>query len=83
MEFGDSGATPLLAEPLNRRKSHVATALLHICMVIKNYRMQGSSGTGDTSVATELERREYQVLHGDRPLAYVVDPVAGQPLSRN
>ncbi|MGO8396662.1 hypothetical protein ACC760_39900, partial [Rhizobium ruizarguesonis] len=38
---------------------------------IKNYLIEGGSGTGKTSVATELERRGYHVVHGDRVLAYV------------
>ena len=43
-------------------------------MGIKNYLIEGGSGTGKTSVATELERRGYHVIHGDRVLAYVGDP---------
>ncbi|RVN73421.1 nucleoside kinase, partial [Sinorhizobium meliloti] len=43
-------------------------------MGIKNYLIEGDSGTGKTSVGTELERRDYHVVHGDRVLAYVGDP---------
>ena len=50
-------------------------------MGIKNYLIEGSSGTGKTSVATELERRGYHVVHGDRVLAYVGDPETGQALA--
>lgn len=50
-------------------------------MGIKNYLIEGSSGTGKTSVATELERRGYHVIHGDRVLAYVGDPETGQALA--
>jgi hypothetical protein len=50
-------------------------------MVIKNYLIEGSSGTGKTSVASELERRGYHVVHGDRVLAYVGDPETGQALA--
>jgi len=38
-------------------------------MGIKNYLIEGGSGTGKTSGATELERRGYHVIHGDRVLA--------------
>lgn len=50
-------------------------------MGIKNYLIEGGSGTGKTSVATELERRGYDVIHGDRVLAYVGDPETGQALA--
>ena len=39
-------------------------------MGIKNYLIEGVSGTGKTTVAEELQRRGYHVLHGDRELAY-------------
>jgi hypothetical protein len=47
---------------------------------IKNYLIEGVSGTGKTSVATELQRRGYHVLHGDRELAYKGDPLTEQPI---
>lgn len=50
-------------------------------MGIKNYLVEGSSGTGKTSVAKELEQRGYHVVHGDRVLAYVGDPETGQVLA--
>ncbi|MBX5135945.1 nucleoside kinase [Rhizobium lentis] len=50
-------------------------------MGIKNYLIEGSSGTGKTSVASELERRGYHVVHGDRVLAYVGDPETGRALA--
>lgn len=50
-------------------------------MGIKNYLVEGGSGTGKTSVAKELERRGYHVVHGDRVLAYVGDPETGEALS--
>jgi hypothetical protein len=49
-------------------------------MAIKNYLIEGSSGTGKTSVATELERRGFHVVHGDRALAYIGDPETGAAL---
>jgi adenylate kinase family enzyme len=50
------------------------------CMGIKNYLIEGVSGTGKTTVAEELQRRGYHVLHGDRNLAYRGDPKTGKPL---
>ena len=49
-------------------------------MGVRNYLVEGVSGTGKTSVATELERRGHHVVHGDRVLAYQGDPVTGAPL---
>lgn len=49
-------------------------------MGVRNSLIEGVSGTGKTSVATELERRGYHVIHGDRVLAYAGDPETGEPL---
>lgn len=49
-------------------------------MGVRNYLIEGISGTGKTSVATELGRRGYHVVHGDRVLAYQGDPETGEPL---
>ncbi|MBV6631735.1 MAG: nucleoside kinase [Alphaproteobacteria bacterium] len=49
-------------------------------MGIKNYLVEGVSGTGKTSVCHELTRRGYQGINGDRELAYQGDPVTGEPL---
>ncbi|BCH65288.1 nucleoside kinase [Agrobacterium vitis] len=46
----------------------------------RNILIEGVSGTGKTSVATELQRRGYHVIHGDRELAYQGDPQTGEPL---
>src|ERR1700712_2894154 len=54
--------------------------LLSSGMGIKNYLIEGVSGTGKTSVAEELQRRGYHVIHGDRALAYRGDPKTGEPL---
>ena len=51
-------------------------------MGIRNYLVEGVSGTGKTSVAEELERRGYHVVHGDRVLAYHGDPETGAILER-
>jgi hypothetical protein len=50
-------------------------------MGIRNYLIEGVSGTGKTTVAEELERRGYHVIHGDRSFAYLGDPETGAPLS--
>ncbi|WP_380172186.1 AAA family ATPase [Kineococcus sp. DHX-1] len=44
-----------------------------------NVLVEGVSGAGKTSVATELERRGEHVVHGDRELAYQGDPATGEP----
>ena len=49
-------------------------------MGVRNYLIEGVSGTGKTTVATELQRRGYHVVHGDRDLAYYGDPQTGEPL---
>ncbi|MDH7800959.1 MULTISPECIES: AAA family ATPase [unclassified Rhizobium] len=49
-------------------------------MGVRNYLIEGVSGAGKTSVATELQRRGYHVIHGDRELAYKGDPETGEPL---
>ena len=49
-------------------------------MGVKNYLIDGVSGTGKTTVAEELQRRGYHVIHGDRELAYRGDPGTGEPL---
>lgn len=48
-------------------------------MGVKNYLIEGLSGTGKTSVCDELQRRGYQAIHGDRELAYQGDPDTGEP----
>jgi hypothetical protein len=48
-------------------------------MGIRNYLIEGLSGTGKTSVCDELQRRGYQAIHGDRELAYRGDPQTGEP----
>ena len=48
-------------------------------MGVRNYLIEGLSGTGKTSVCDELQRRGHQAVHGDRELAYVGDPETGEP----
>jgi thymidylate kinase len=45
----------------------------------RNYLIEGVSGAGKTAVGTELQRRGYQAIHGDRELAYRGDPETGLP----
>jgi broad-specificity NMP kinase len=49
-------------------------------MGIKNYLIEGVSGTGKTTVAEALQRRGHHVIHGDRKFAYYGDPETGKPL---
>ncbi|MGU3433208.1 AAA family ATPase [Actinomycetes bacterium M1A6_2h] len=46
---------------------------------IRNFLVEGVSGTGKTSVCDELTRRGFHAIHGDRQLAYQGDPLTGQP----
>lgn len=48
-------------------------------MGVRNYLIEGLSGTGKTSVCDELQRRGHRAVHGDRELAYVGDPETGEP----
>ena len=49
-------------------------------MGVRNFLIEGVSGTGKTTVAEELQRRGYHVIHGDRELAYRGDPETGERL---
>ena len=48
-------------------------------MAIRNYLIEGVSGTGKTSVCRELQRRGYYAINGDNELAYQGDPETGEP----
>src|SRR6476659_11249002 len=48
-------------------------------MGVRNYLIEGVSGTGKTSVCRELQRRGYHAINGDRELAYQGDPDSGEP----
>ncbi len=45
----------------------------------RNYLIEGVSGTGKTSVCTELRRRGFHAINGDTELAYQGDPETGEP----
>ena len=47
----------------------------------RNYLIEGVSGAGKTAVCTELRRRGYQAIHGDRELVYRGDPQTGLPMA--
>lgn len=47
---------------------------------MRNYLVEGVSGTGKSSVCRELGRRGHHVVDGDRELAYQGDPETGEPL---
>lgn len=47
----------------------------------RNYLIEGHSGAGKTAVCTELQRRGYQAIHGDRELVYRGDPETGLPVA--
>ncbi|KGM30276.1 AAA family ATPase [Inquilinus limosus] len=49
-------------------------------MGVRNYLIEGVSGTGKTSVCSELRRRGHHVIDGDTELAYQGDPETGEPV---
>ena len=49
-------------------------------MGAKNYLIDGVSCAGKTTVCGELQRRGYQVIHGDDELAYWGDLKTGEPV---
>ena len=49
-------------------------------MGVKNYLIEGVSGTGKTTVCAELRRRGYHAINGDRELSYQGDPKTGERL---
>ena len=48
-------------------------------MGVRNFLIEGVSGTGKTSVCKELQRRGYDAINGDNELAYQGDPDTGEP----
>jgi gluconate kinase len=49
-------------------------------MGIRNYLIEGVSGTGKSSVHRELLRRGFHSIDGDNELAYQGDPETGKPV---
>ena len=49
-------------------------------MGVRNYLVEGVSGTGKTSVCRELARRGHHAINGDTELAYQGDPETGEPI---
>jgi broad-specificity NMP kinase len=52
-------------------------------MGLKNYLIDGVSCAGKTTVCNELQRRGYQVIHGDEELAYWGNLKTGEPVGGN
>lgn len=50
-------------------------------MGVRNYLVEGVSGTGKSSVCRELQRRGYAAINGDTELAYQGDPDTGAELA--
>jgi hypothetical protein len=73
-----SGASPDLGQDL-RFTEHWAISSKDEAVGVRNYLIEGGSGTGKTTVANELQRRGFHVIHGDRELAYPGDPETGEP----
>lgn len=48
-------------------------------MGVRNYLIEGVSGTGKSSVCRELRARGYHAVDGDNELAYQGDPETGEP----
>jgi thymidylate kinase len=48
-------------------------------MGVRNFLIEGVSGTGKSAVCRELRRRGYQAVDGDNELAYQGDPRTGEP----
>ncbi len=46
---------------------------------IRNYLIEGVSGTGKTAVCKELRQRGYHAINGDTELAYQGGPDTGEP----
>jgi gluconate kinase len=46
---------------------------------VRNYLIEGVSGTGKSSVCKELQRRGHHAVNGDDELAYQGDPETGEP----
>jgi gluconate kinase len=46
---------------------------------MRNYLVEGVSGSGKTSVCKELRRRGFHAINGDTDLAYQGDPETGEP----
>ena len=47
-------------------------------MGVRNYLIEGASGTGKSAVLRELRRRGFQAIDGDNELAYQGDPETGE-----
>ena len=57
---------------------HAAPWLNTALVGVRNYLVEGVSGTGKTSVCRELNRRGFRAIHGDKELAYQGNPETGR-----
>src|SRR5690242_1934991 len=48
-------------------------------MGVRNYLIEGGSGSGKSAVCSELQRRGFHAIDGDRELACRGDPTTGEP----
>jgi hypothetical protein len=81
--YGKTGwAMPgaVFSSPSDEPEAHRASEYGGFLMGVRNYLIEGVSGTGKPSVCNELRRRGYHSSNGDRELAYQGDPKTGEPL---
>src|SRR5688572_1369185 len=64
---------------MEHRSQRAGSSWKHDAVGVRNFLIEGVSGTGKTSVCRELQRRGYHAINGDTELAYQGDPETGQP----
>ena len=67
------------SSPNDEPEAHRVSEYEGLLMGMRNYLIEGVSGSGKTSVCNKLQRRGYHAIHGDRELAYQGDPETGTP----
>ena len=75
----DTAACPYVPHRGDARAAKLII-VYHLAVGIRNYLIEGVSGTGKTSVCKELQRRGYHAINGDNELAYQGDPETGKPM---
>lgn len=78
--LGDAPELPVLCG--HRERQHLVSHIVcyHLAMGIRNYLIEGVSGTGKTSICKELRRHGYHAINGDNELANQGDPETGKLL---
>jgi shikimate kinase len=71
------GCTVAACEDVSSARDRADTASVGV----RNYLVEGVSGTGKTSVCRELSRRGYHAINGDKELAYQGDPETGEAIN--